>query len=206
MVTFILVVVLWIPDPVLCHELFACLPLGSAICLSVHMGRWWGVSDLLSRYLKVTLHEFVFTLAVLTPIRPHLLCRHFSRWSPSCLQMVCLQITRSGRLAGFSPIYTIHKRLCIWHHWLLFTETVSRHLWLNLTRRGGQMSRASISHAGRSGNPNHVCSNPYHLGLNSDRIKPMTLNKINAYCFLPRHSALLGYGKDWLALWQDNVT
>ena len=35
--------------------------------------------------------------------------------------------------------------------------------------------------------------------------KPMTY-KINTCRFLARYSALLGYGKDWLAQCQDNVT
>ena len=42
-------------------------------------------------------------------------------------------------------------------------------------------------------------------GSNAGRVKLITF-KIDTCCFLARHSALIGYGKDFLAQCQNNVT
>ena len=60
------------------------------------------------------------------------------------------------------------------------------------------MSSASVSHFGRSGDLDLT-------SLNLGRDKTTDLN-IDTYCFIARCSALLGYGKDWLADSQDNMT
>ena len=71
--------------------------------------------------------------------------------------------------------------------------------------RGGRMSRASTSRSGRSGNPNVAGSNldlavfePWSSETND--FKSDTCRSLSWY------SALLGLGKDWLALCQDNTT
>ena len=65
-----------------------------------------------------------------------------------------------------------------------------------LTRRDGQMCRASVSRFGRSG------------GFGPGVLEPCS-SQINGFTirhFLASHAGLLGEGKDWLAQCQDNVT
>ena len=85
--------------------------------------------------------------------------------------------------------------LCIGSIYINMTN-VTKKMSMNSTetRRGDQMSRASISRFGRSGSPNL---------MGSSQTKDF---KIDSCHFLVRRSALLGQGKDWLAQCQHNVT
>ena len=60
-----------------------------------------------------------------------------------------------------------------------------------MTRQGGRMSRASISHAGRSGKPNLMGSQLDPAGL--DAGSQTNDFKIDTCRFLARCSTLLGY-------------
>ena len=74
-----------------------------------------------------------------------------------------------------------------------------------VTRRGGRMSRASVSRAGRLGK-----SEPrrFESGTCGFEAWSSQTNDFKMYTchFKVWRLALLGYGKDWLARCQDNVT
>ena len=66
------------------------------------------------------------------------------------------------------------------------------------TRQDGRINRASVSHFGRSG---EFRSHGFeHWSIQTNVLE------MYIYRFLARHPALLGWGKDWLAQCQDNVT